>query len=221
MKQLKHVTVVGASGLIGSRLLKLLLADPDIEQVHIPARRALDIADKRARVSVIDLTDVEALSSIVTGSDAVFVAVGTTQAQVKGNPDAYRRVDFEIPVSVARACKAQAIPQLLLISSVGADAGSRNFYLKIKGEVEEEIQRIGIPSVSVFRPSLLLGKRTEIRPGERLAQAVMPWFSFLLPSKYRAISAAEVAAAMYREAKNPSQGFSVLQYREIVKAKVR
>jgi uncharacterized protein YbjT (DUF2867 family) len=93
-----------------------------------------------------------------------------------------------------------------LVSSVGADSSSSNFYLRLKGEVEQAIEKMPIPYVGIFQPSLLLGNRNEFRLGERISQLIMPVFSFVIPSKYKPIAAKQVAKAMIREAIQDQKG---------------
>jgi uncharacterized protein YbjT (DUF2867 family) len=112
----------------------------------------------------------------------------------------------DISISVAIACASNHIPALLLVSSIGADSQSRNFYLRIKGETEDAVTTMSIPFVGIFQPSLLLGERKELRVGEMISQVLMPLLSPLLPKIYRPIEAAAVAKAMVREAKLKRQG---------------
>jgi uncharacterized protein YbjT (DUF2867 family) len=207
-------TIIGASGLIGSFILQELLQHSDAT-IHLLVRRNLGIDHPRVKEWVIDFTDQQAIQNAIAGSDAVFIAIGTTQQKVKGDAAAYRKVDYDIPVSVAKACAVNQIPKLLLVSSVGADSRSRNFYLKLKGEVENVISAMSIPYVGFFQPSLLLGARQEFRLGEKISQALMPVFSFLIPAQYKPIQAAIVAKAMVKAACKHTRGVERYTYRGI------
>ncbi len=209
------VTVIGATGLIGSRLLQFLQADDRFETIRVLTRRSLSFGHPKIRVSVIDFSDDAALRAGVAGSDAVFCSVGTTQRKVKGDQTAYRKVDYDIPVRSAKFCAETGCPHFLLVSSVGADSRVSNFYLKLKGEVEEAVRAAGIPSVSVFRPSMLLGERDEFRLKETVAKMPMKIFSFLIPSQYKAIEASDVAKAMIASCIRYTPGFQIYHYREI------
>jgi uncharacterized protein YbjT (DUF2867 family) len=145
----------------------------------------------------------------------VFCAVGTTNAKVKGDKAAYRKVDYDIPVNAARFCADKSCPQFLLVSSVGANSKGGNFYIKLKGEVEEMVQSFAIPSVSIFRPSMLLGHRNESRPLESIAQVISRPLGALFPSKYKPIKASDVARAMVAASKKPAPGVNVLHYKEM------
>jgi uncharacterized protein YbjT (DUF2867 family) len=218
MATTKTATIIGATGLIGSHLLSLLQQDNYYHTIRVLVRRPLENKDPKSEVKLVDFTDEESFKLGIYGSDTVFVTVGTTQQKVRGDKEAYRKVDYDIPVKAARFCQETGCPQLLLISSVGANAKASNFYLQLKGEVEETIKTFNLPSVSIFRPSLLLGDRQEKRVGEKVAQAVMPFLAlgmFGELSRYKPIHAADVAKAMMLTAKEQKPGFTVLEYNQI------
>jgi uncharacterized protein YbjT (DUF2867 family) len=218
MATTKTATIIGATGLIGSHLLSLLQQDNYYHTIRVLVRRPLENKDPKSEVKLVDFTDEESFKLGIYGSDTVFVTVGTTQQKVRGDKEAYRKVDYDIPVKAARFCQETGCPQLLLISSVGANAKASNFYLQLKGEVEETIKTFNLPSVSIFRPSLLLGDRQEKRVGEKVAQTVMPFLAlgmFGELSRYKPIHAADVAKAMLLTAKEQKPGFTVLEYNQI------
>ncbi len=165
----------------------------------------------KVEVVIIDFDDLTAFEAALKGLSIVFCSVGTTRRK-DPRPETYRKVDYDIPVNAARLAKKQNCEKFLLISSVGADSHSTNFYLKLKGEVEEIVRELQLPQVSIFRPSLLLGTRDEFRLGERLAQVLLPLFSWVIPSNYQPIEASEVAQAMIWEAKQSKHGFEILHY---------
>ena len=203
MEKKSRFAIVGASGLIGGHILQDLLQHSDTT-ITIIGRRRLALSDSRLTQIVIDFSEQEQLNQAMKGFDAVFVAIGTTQKQVKGDLSAYRKIDYDIPFSVAVACANNGIPALLFVSSVGASSQSKNFYLRLKGEVEDAIAKMPIPYIGIFQPSLLLGERKEFRIGEKISQKLMPLLSPLLPKRYRPIAASTVAKAMVREAmRNP------------------
>jgi uncharacterized protein YbjT (DUF2867 family) len=211
----KTATLIGASGLIGSHLLQLLLDDPDFDTVKILVRRKLQTTHQKLEQKIVDFNDSDSLLVAMDNSDAVFCTVGTTQKKVKGDKEAYRKVDYDIPVKAARFCKMTGCETFILVSSVGADNRAKNFYLKLKGEVEEVVKTVGIRSVYIMRPSMLIGKREEYRFGEKIITPVIKALSFLLPSKYKPIQAEDVAKAMLRAAKKNEEGFFVWEYREM------
>ncbi|HYM95311.1 MAG TPA: NAD(P)H-binding protein [Chitinophagaceae bacterium] len=211
----KTATLIGASGLIGSHLLQLLLDDPYFSTVRILIRRPLPLEHPKLEKKLVDFTDSDSLLVAMANSDAVFCTVGTTQKKVKGDQEAYRKVDYDIPVKAARFCKMTGCDTFVLVSAIGADSRAKNFYLKLKGEVEEVIQTIGIRSVYIMQPSMLLGDRKEFRFGEKTVTPLMKALYFLLPSKYKPIQAEDVAKAMLAAVKKNEEGFFVWEYREM------
>jgi uncharacterized protein YbjT (DUF2867 family) len=212
----RTATIIGATGLIGSQLLHLLLNDKEFHHVTIIARRNVHVKHNKLHIAVIDFADQDALRSALAGSDAVFCAVGTTQQKVKGDKTEYRKVDYDIPVNAARLCATEGVRQMLLVSSVGADRNSKNFYLQLKGEVEEAVAQSGVQSVAIFRPSMLMGDRKEFRLGEKIAQTVMKALKWFIPSRYKPITAYDVAKAMIAASKSPATGTIVYHHKEMI-----
>jgi uncharacterized protein YbjT (DUF2867 family) len=211
----KIATLIGATGLIGGELLKLLLNDSYFETVRTLIRRPFAMEHPKLEKKLVDFNDSDSVLVAMETSNVIFCTVGTTQKKVKGDRQAYRKVDYDIPVHSARFCKMTDCKIFVLVSSVGADSKSRNFYLKLKGEVEDEVKKMQIESVYIMRPSMLLGKRNETRPLEKIGTPLMKAFSFLLPSKCKPIKAEYVAKAMLEAAKKNEKGFFVYEYGEM------
>ncbi|HEV8507850.1 MAG TPA: NAD(P)H-binding protein [Chitinophagaceae bacterium] len=211
----KTATLIGATGLVGGELLSLLLDDDYFEKIRILIRRPVTMTHPKLEKKLVDFTDADSLLADLDESDAVFCAIGTTFKKVKGNKQAYRRIDYDIPVNIARYCKIMNCKSYILVSAVGADSGSGNFYLKLKGEVEDIVRKVGLESTYIMRPSVLLGKRNEFRFGERITIPLMKKISFLLPSKYKPIEASDVAKAMLAAAKQHQQGFFLCEYKQM------
>ena len=203
--------------MIGGELLKLLLDDPYFETTRILVRRPFTMEHPKLQKKLVDFNDADSLLVALDGSDVVFVAIGTTQKKVKGDKEAYRKIDHDIPVNIARYCKMIGCKIFILVSSIGANSKSNNFYLKLKGEVEDAIMKTQIETVHIMQPSMLLGKRNESRSLEKIGQPLMKVFSFLLPSKYKPIQARDVAKAMAAVSKRKEEGFFVYEYNEIRK----
>ncbi|HEV7330086.1 MAG TPA: NAD(P)H-binding protein [Flavisolibacter sp.] len=208
-------TVIGATGLIGGHLVDLLQQDNTFETVRVLVRRPVQFSQSKVEVKLVNFADPESFKLAIDGSDVVFCAVGTTQKKVKGDKEAYRKVDYDIPLHAARYCAETGCQKFLLVSSVGADSKSSNFYLKLKGEVEEDIKLLPLKMIAIFRPSMLLGNRSESRPAEKIGQVIMPVFSFLLAGswrKYKPIHARDVAAAMIRASLQHDEGIFLYEY---------
>ena len=212
---MQNFAIVGASGLIGGCLVDELLQTND-NKITLISRRPLGLSNSRIHELIVDFTNQSALNEALKGVDAVFIAIGTTQKKMKGDLSAYRKVDYDIPVAVAQACVINNVPKLLMVSSVGADSSSSNFYLRIKGEVEQAIEKMPIQYIGIFQPSLLMGNRNEFRLGERISQLIMPIFSFVIPSKYKPIAAKSIAKAMIRKAIQDQKGVKRYTYTDII-----
>jgi uncharacterized protein YbjT (DUF2867 family) len=208
-------TIIGSTGLIGSELLKLMLTDESVSTIRLINRRYLDFENNKIQQKIIDFQDERAFRDAIAGSDAVFVCVGTTIKKVKGDKTAYRKVDHDIPVNAARFCAETEVGKLLIVSSIGANSKSRNFYTKLKGEMEAAVAGFDLPNTWFFRPSMLLGARKEFRLGERIGKALMKPLSFLMPVNYKPVQAALVAKAMLLEAKGSVNGQKVVHLKEI------
>ena len=211
----KTASIIGFTGLIGSHLYELLKEDEYFDSIRLIVRRPFQHADNKTEVKLNDFADAGSFQKAIAGSDVVFCAVGTTQKKVKGDKAAYRKVDYDITVNAARFCKMNGCSTFILVSSVGANSKSNNFYLKLKGEVEDAVKAVGLKSAHIMRPSMLLGDRKEFRLGEKIGSPVMKAISFLLPSKYKAIHGRKVAKAMFAASKKNEEGFFVYEYKEI------
>lgn len=211
----KQVTLFGATGLIGGYLLKFLLKDSDIHLINLVGRKPFHLQHDKINNIVIDFEDFSSILNSVSGSEIVFVSIGTTMSKVNGDKKKYKSVDFDIIFNIAKACKQKNVRQLIYVSSLGANSNSSNFYLRLKGEIDEAIAELNLNSTSVFRPSVLLGKRNESRPGEKILQLVMPLLDFIIPSDSKAIKAEDVAKSMLNNSKNYKSGFHIFQYNQI------
>jgi len=214
----KTAVIIGATGMIGTYLQELLLKDDYFSTVRIVVRRPLPKTDPKMEVKLVDFADAESLKLALEESDAVFCCIGTTQKNVKGDKELYRKIDFDIPVKTARFAKEAGCEKIIIVSSVGADSRSKTFYLKLKGEVEDALQHAGLRAVHIMQPSMLLGDRKEHRSGEKILQSSMKFISGLLGGslrKYKAIHGRTVAAAMLNAAKKEDPGFFRYTYDKI------
>ncbi len=217
--QINTATIIGSSGMIGSYLFNLLLQDKSFETIRLVVRHNVSKSTPNMEVKLIDFEDGEAFKNAIAGSDVVFCCIGTTQKNVKGNKDLYRKIDHDIPVNAARYCKETGCEKFAIVSAVGANSKSRNFYLRLKGEVEDAIKASGIKAVHIMQPSMLLGFRNEKRRGESFFQGIMKFFSFALVGKgqkYKSIHGKVLAQAMVNAAKKNVEGNFTYQYADIV-----
>jgi uncharacterized protein YbjT (DUF2867 family) len=206
--------VLGGTGLIGSLLVEELLADDAFSTVRVLVRKPISIEHPKLEVCITDFSDYNMYRKNLGTGDCIFSCIGTTNANVKGDKLLYRSIDFDIPVNAARFGKEAGFNQFLLVSAIGADVRSRFFYTRLKGEVEEMIAGYKFKSFHVFRPSFLAGRKQTERTGETVLTTMFSIFSFLIPSKYKAIGGATVAKAMMKAAKEEKEGLSVYYYNE-------
>ncbi len=212
----KQVTLFGGTGLIGGFLLDLLLADQTISKIRVVTRKPLVKQHDKMEVFEIDFSKPEEIERSIGDSKVVFSCIGTTQAQVRGDKKAYRKIDYDITHNIALGCKTKQVDHFLFVSSAGANSGSSNFYMGLKGEIDDAVLNLKLNATTIFRPSLLLGKRTKFRPGERLAQIIMPLFSFLMPTKLKAIRGERVAKAMLDQSKLKNIGNRVIENKALL-----
>lgn len=210
---MKTALIAGSTGLIGKQLLELLLEDSAYVKVIAISRRPLSIQHAKLENVVVDFDSLNTHSNLLKADD-VFCCLGTT-IRIAKTKEAFRKVDFDYPVELANVANNQEATQYFLISALGADKNSSVFYNRVKGEVEEAIQAISFPSFHIFRPSLLLGNRTEERTGEGAATSFFKIFGFLIPLKYKAIESAKVARAMLAIAKQNQIGFHIHESKEL------
>lgn len=217
----KKALIFGASGLIGSHLLMLLLEDSTYSQVVCFVRKNLDIKHANLSVEVIDFDQLHNYASLINGND-LFICMGTTMDKA-GTKEAFRKVDYEYVTKIASIASENKVNQLLLISSIGADANSMFFYTRTKGEVEEVVKKLNFSVTHFFRPSVLLGMRDYERAGEEfvglIGKKFTNFFGFMLPKsfdKYKPIEARHVAMSMLEYSKQTKKGFFVHEHEEIV-----
>ena len=209
--------IAGASGLVGRCLLMQLLDLPTYDCVVSVGRRRLDLEHPKLRQVVADFSALDKLPEPLRGDDT-YCCLGTTIRQA-GSPEAFRAVDHAAVLAFAWAAQRGGARCFSVVSSVGADPGARAFYSRVKGETEDALRVLDFGSLGIFRPSLLLGQRTEARIGEKLGAGLL-WLAepFLVGRvrKYRAIQAEIVARAMWRSAVGPlPRGVTLYESNEI------
>ena len=210
------ITLFGSTGLIGNEIFKLLEKDDYFKNINVISRREVQLNSKKSKLKLIDFSNYDDYLSAIESSDIVLAAIGTTQSKVNFNKKKYVDIDLGIVSKIAKACKEKKVKHFSFVSSAGADKKNKSFYLKLKGQIEEEVKSYKLNSSSVYRPSLLLGKRSESRYGEQLAQFIIPLISFLMPSDYKPIKAFKVAKAMVNESKKYNSGFKIFHYDQIL-----
>lgn len=191
----RTVALAGATGLVGKEILKGLVADPSVAVIHAFARRALEAQAAKVVSHVVDFRLLSALPSV----DEVFLALGTT-IKVAGSQEAFRAVDFDANLAVARAALAAGARRAGLVSAMGASVKSGIFYSRVKGELEDALSALPFEGLVIARPSILAGDRGSLgqpeRRGEKLALAVSRLLGPLFPANYRSVPASAVARSL-------------------------
>ena len=191
----RSIVLAGATGLVGRALLDGLLADDSVGMVHVLARRDLDRTSPKLTSYTVDFAALAPFPTV----DEVYLALGTT-IKVAGSQAAFRAVDFDANLAVARAAGAAGAKRAGLVSAMGADRGSRVFYNRVKGELEDALRDLPFDGLVIARPSLLVGDRAALgqppRVGEQIGDLVGRLFGPLVPRNYRPIAATRVAHAL-------------------------
>ena len=196
--------VAGSTGLIGNQLVTLLLQDSNYSKVIALSRKPLSISNPKLENIILEADQLDNCHQQLMADD-VFCCLGTTMKHARSKA-AFRKVDFDYPLQLAKTLKQNGAQQFLLVSALGANKNSRIFYNQVKGEVEEAITSVGFSALHIFRPSLLLGPRKEQRSGEDAAKVFYKIFGFLIPKKYQGLESIKVARAMQVLAKETLSG---------------
>lgn len=195
----KIAILFGASGLVGNYVLMRLLSDDRYEKIKVFSRSVLPVQHEKISLIQTDFSNLEELKDKITGTD-LFCCLGTTLKKA-GSQENFRKVDHDLVIDIARTAQGNEVSNFMVISSVGANEKSRNFYLRTKGEMEQEVLKIPFQKHIILRPSLLLGKRKEFRLLEEAGKLIFTFLSFLLLGrlrKYRPNNAGDVAAVMVK-----------------------
>jgi uncharacterized protein YbjT (DUF2867 family) len=200
-RQKKHLkaTVFGATGLVGKQLVEQLTENDTYREVVVPNRREVSYKSEKVKSLKIDFDQLETYTNLFE-VDHIFICLGTTIKKA-GSKDTFQKVDLELPKRIAELASQTNVKSVVMISSLGAEKETSNFYLKTKGQAEEALKKSLNERAYIVRPSMLLGQRDEFRLGEEIGKMLMKGLSFLIPKKYRGIYDYQVAAAMIHIAK--------------------
>jgi len=217
MSKKENIAVLfGGTGLIGGYLLEELIKDPQIDKIILVGRREPIIDHFKLSHKTIDLNDISQIADCISKDSIVFSAIGTTATAVSGDLKTYRSVDYDITLNIARSCQVNKARRFLYVSSSGANAGSKNFYLGLKGEIDDQVTALNLASAVILRPSLLLGKRKELRFWEKIGQIIMPLLTALLPARLHPVKAQTVARFMTILAKSKYSGTTIIENQRIL-----
>ena len=210
------VLLLGASGLIGSHCLTMLLSDDRFERVVALVRRPLTITHPKLVQVVVDFDKLDNFAADIK-AEVILSTLGTTLRKA-GSSVKFTKVDYEYQLKVAEIARRNGARIFILLSSAGANKKSMVLYTKVKGEVEDAISKLGYEKVIILRPSILLGERAESRPGEAIGQWVAKQLPFIFSgplAKYKGIPADTVAKAMINAVQKPYNGVGIVENLEI------
>ena len=208
--KLKTSLIVGATGLTGKALLHNLLEADEYDKVMVLVRKPISISNEKLIQRVVDFDKLYVYKEQFIADD-VFCCLGTTIKKAK-TKEAFKKVDLQYPLEIARLTKENGARQFLVISAMGANPKSSVFYSQAKGLMESELQKIGFDTLHIFRPSMLLGNRDEFRLGEKVGIVLFKLLSWLFVGslkKYKAIHTDVVAKAMYKAAQAEKIGVNI------------
>lgn len=199
--------IAGASGLIGSNLLNILLDASEYNEVLVIVRKELPTQHKKLVQLVINFDDLHKHADAINGH-ALFSCLGTTKSQT---PDKamYRKIDYDYPLLLAQLAKQNGVEQFHVVTAIGADKNSSVFYTKLKGELEDALQKLGLKTLHIYQPSMLLGERERNHWLEKLTTGLFKIIDPLLIGglkKYRSIKGSTVAHAMFRKSLESATG---------------
>jgi len=210
-------TLIGGTGLTGSFLVRDLLADPAITKVISVSRKSLNSSNaKLTEVLIPDLAELPSIESKIRGQ-LYFCCLGTTIKKA-GSKEDFEKVDHDAVVAFAKIAKAHDATSFTFVSAMGANANSMIFYNRVKGRTEDDVKALGLRSLIIFRPALLVGPRTEFRLGERLATVTLVPLSRLLPTRIQKsllTKAETLAARMLAVGKEASPGIHIILAKDI------
>jgi uncharacterized protein YbjT (DUF2867 family) len=188
--------LLGASGLTGGYCLQELLNENQFDRILALSRKPLNVNHPKLVQIITDFSDLTDLKATLK-AEVVFCCLGTTIKKA-GSKEKFKQIDYEYPLQVAQIAKENGTHTFALVSAIGADTNSLFFYSRVKGELEQALKNLSFPSLIILQPSLLLGDRKEKRMGEDIGKVISSLLGFLIPAKYKAIHAQQVAKAMVK-----------------------
>ena len=213
---MKTAIIIGATGLVGNLITRKLLEDNRYEKVKVFVRKSLNINNPKLEEHIVDFDNIALWKNNLSG-DEFYSALGTTLKKA-GSKDAQYKIDFTYQYEAANAASENGVKNYLLVSSLGANSISNNFYLRMKGSLDEKVRLLSFDRIRIFRPSILVGDRSEKRFGESLGIKIAGTLTKIIPAlkKYRPIKASQVAEAMIKSAnQNLSDKIKIYNSEEI------
>lgn len=215
MSNTQRALVIGGTGLVGSHLLEQLDADNGFDTIYALSRRPC--ATHSRFVNIVTELDAVTGNEDFFNVDVVFCAIGSTIKKA-GSQAEFHRIDYELPMHIARLAKARGVKKFVLVSSIGVTPDSKYFYLQVKYALERDLAALGFEQLSVLQPSLIMGDRKEFRFGELISRVLMKYLNPFTPARYRGVHAHSIAASMIKEACNAGSGVRYVSNADILTA---
>lgn len=209
----KTAVIIGATGLVGGHLLNMLLECGDYKEVWVLGRTSTQKKHPKLQERLGDPTNAE-FWDWQYAVDDLYCAVGTTRSKTS-DLTVYKQIDMGIPHHAAQWGLKNGMHSFAVVSAMGANASSKIFYNHIKGQMEDSLLKMAIPHLLIFRPSLIMGKREELRVGETIGKVLAKTFSFLIPDRYKGIEAETIARAMLKKGNSQGEGKYILESDDI------
>lgn len=212
----KHAIVVGATGMVGRELTKLLLEDEAYHKVTLVVRRNIDYEHEKLEINIVDFKDIHRDWSVFV-CDHLYYCLGTTKSQTNKNEN-YHKVEYDYCLNIAKISHHNKVKKFTYVSSSGASPSSWFTYLKLRGQVEEQLMKIGFETLHIFRPYVLMGKRDDFRLGESIARFFLRIFNFLMIGflkNIKGMPAIQLAKAMIHNTKLNTKGIVIHSNRSI------
>ncbi len=209
----KIAIIIGSSGLIGTELKQLLINDSRYHKIKLLVRKPTNITHPKIEEVIINF-DAPNHNDLI--ADEVFCCLGTT-IKIAKTKEAFFKVDYEYVVSIASIAQSKGVKKFAVVSALGADKSSKIFYSKTKGQMEESVSLLSFDLCAILRPSMLLGKRQEFRLMEKIGAFFMTLFAILVPKKYKAISAKQVAKSMISVLNSKQVGTIIVENEQLLK----
>lgn len=214
----KTAMILGATGVVGTQLVKEISNSKTYSEIHLLTRREMKFTEPKCTGHVVDFDNLSQYAYLFNVTD-VFICLGTTIKKAKSKEE-FRKVDYDYVIEAAKMAKTSNVEKLLVITAMGANSQSKFFYSRVKGAVEGTLEHLEMNTVHIFRPSLLLGEREEFRAGEKIFGLLSNFVKFIFVGPlrpYRAIEPNKVAAAMYAAAQSTAKGYHFYNSAEIEK----
>ena len=209
-----RITLVGSTGLIGKQFLELAMVEADADITAITRRDIPGLKDSsQVRQVINSFEELESLRPHLK-ADVFVCSLGTT-IKMAGSQERFYTVDHDFPLTMAKIAKEEGCGKMILVSSVGADAKSKIFYSRVKGELEGDLAALNFDTLHILRPGMLLGDRQESRPGEFIGKLIMAPLGFMFPWKYKPIEAHRLASTILHLCKKEQAGFYIHEGRSL------